>query len=72
MLVCKLACVLAPVIPDGGMTVQVYWVPVGTTSGEVLTGLTVKALSVQIADVLSDIAGLGLTVTVVVKLLVHT
>ena len=53
-------------------TVQVYSVPVGTTSGSVFTGVTVKVFPVQMLCVTSAINGFGLTVTVMVKVSVQT
>ena len=61
-----------PVIPAGVVAVQVYIVPVGTTSGATFVGVTVKVLPVQIATVTSAISGSGLTVTVMVKVSVQT
>ena len=61
----------APVMPTGEVTVQVYVVPAGTTSGSVLVGVTVKAVAEQIVCVTLAITGFGFTVTVTVKVLLH-
>ena len=46
--------------------------PVGTTFGAVLVGVTVKVLPEQIVCTTSAICGSGFTVTAIVKVSVHT
>ena len=58
-------------MPAGVVTVQVQVVPVGTTSGAVLVGVTVKVSPEQIVCVTSVMFGFGLTVTVMVKVSVQ-
>ncbi len=59
---------LAPEIPVGLVTVQVYVVPAGKIKvGALFAKGTVKAVPLQVLAVWFGINGFGLTVTVIVK-----
>ena len=66
MLFCADDCAEAPVTEPAGLIVgvdQVYVVPVGTTSPEVLVGEIVNVEPLHIVVVFEDIAAFGFTVT---------
>ena len=62
---------LVPVIPETVATVQVYNVFDGTISVDESSGVIIKVAPEQIDEVFGKILGLGLTVTVIRKVLEH-